>query len=151
MSNNEITTQKVTLLKDSARRSGDSKDAHRARYDRKRFLLENSSIYTPFLDAVRRLESSRAYLVNESVAYAPDLISYRVWGIEHLYWIMMDYNRLSMISDLKIGTVIRVPSLSAIDTVYFNLIGAQKTIIVGEIECDYYWHTRKLGRPCNCR
>lgn len=53
--------------------------------------------------------------------YRPDLLSYNIYkGETQYWWILMWYNALANISDLKYGVKIKYPSKSSIENLYIR-------------------------------
>lgn len=57
----------------------------------------------------------------------PDLLSYRIYGKTIYWYIIMIYNNYISVDDIKEGDVIQVPSVDAIEELYFSLNTLQKT------------------------
>lgn len=51
----------------------------------------------------------------------PDLLSYKLFGTTQYWWILLYYNGLLEPADLKIGALIRYPSVSKLESIYFTL------------------------------
>lgn len=56
----------------------------------------------------------------------PPLLSYNIYGDTQYWWILMWYNHFLKPQDLKSGTIIKYPSLSALEQLYMNACLQQK-------------------------
>ena len=58
----------------------------------------------------------------------PDMLSYRIYGETQYWWVLMWYNNFLKPQDLKIGAVIKYPSISAVEQLYMNASLLQKAL-----------------------
>lgn len=55
----------------------------------------------------------------------PDLLSYHIYGKTQYWWIILVYNNLLNVEDLKEGMLIKYPSTSQLEELYFQLMSQQ--------------------------
>lgn len=58
----------------------------------------------------------------------PDLLAYNIYGDTQYWWVLMWYNSLYSVDDLRVGLEINYPSISAIEQLYLNSSLLQKTL-----------------------
>lgn len=61
-------------------------------------------------------------------ARRPDTISYLLYGNTQYWWLLMLYNDIININDIRYGMTIRFPSLSSIEELYSRANSLQKTM-----------------------
>jgi nucleoid-associated protein YgaU len=75
-------------------------------------ILERDPLQTDILD-FRLVDATSRYVVKEDEIGHYDLISFRAYGIEELYWVIMLVNNVvNPLSDLYPGMVLTIPSLT---------------------------------------
>jgi hypothetical protein len=77
---------------------------------------------------LRRLSIDRKYVVKLEDQYRPDTISRRFFNSVELWWLILEFNNLSAINDLKVGHTINIPNLSQFNALVSQVMG-NKTII----------------------
>ena len=62
------------------------------------------------------------YIINSMTENTPDLISYRKYGTEELYWVICLANKISdPFTELPMGKLIYIPRMSDIDEFIYSL------------------------------
>ena len=51
----------------------------------------------------------------------PELISNKLYGDTQYWWILLQYNGIAYVDDLKVGMSLNFPSLSDLESLYFSL------------------------------
>lgn len=112
-----------------------TRDTFPFRYDRGRFFNKEIFDGQPSFDILDgRILSEFIALKEEGLFYitdellSPDLISYRLYGDERYWWLLMLYNNLVEVDEIYPGMEFRFPSRRDIDTMYSNL-GSKRIII----------------------
>jgi len=59
----------------------------------------------------------------------PELLSYLIYGDTQYDWVLMEYNSLTNISELKNGMTINYPSLTELESLYFSLVSKESNSI----------------------
>lgn len=67
-------------------------------------LLTQITTYTP-------------HVVSQSERGAPDLIAYRRYGTEKLWWIILAYNGIASYKDVIEGVTLKIPTLNSVISV----------------------------------
>lgn len=59
------------------------------------------------------------YRITEEDTMRPDLISYKAYGAVDFWWLLMMYNKInSPLTDMEVGTLLKIPSILDIYTFY---------------------------------
>ena len=94
------------------------------RYDLAKFLRQENDNYDPltsqFLYSLKELTSAGQVTVTVE-EYRPDLLSFRVYDSCQYWWILLAYNDIVDVRDLIAGRILLYPSVSDIESIYFNL------------------------------
>ena len=77
-------------------------------------------INSNFLLELSKLKSGGNYTVKGEDA-RPDLISNEIYGSTEYWWIIMYYNGLVRVDDLKNGSVLAFPKIDDLDELYLTL------------------------------
>jgi len=56
-----------------------------------------------------------------SEAGRPDVVSYKLYGSTQYWWVILAYNNMVHHDELVTGTVLKIPSLSDMESLYFQL------------------------------
>jgi hypothetical protein len=100
------------------------------RYDMAKFISFVGDCFEPlnsyFLEALVKIPYSGVLTITTQ-EHRPDLISYDIYGSTQYWWIIMAYNGLSSINDIKAGDTITFPSLASLENLYFTLVSQEKT------------------------
>lgn len=86
----------------------------------------------PLLDKVvprlRLIQTYKVHIVSQDERGAPDLIAFREYGTEDLWWVVLGYNGIGSYSDIIEGTNLKIASLtSVISLITENSIRPNKT------------------------
>ena len=99
------------------------------RYDPSKLLEFNEGmpdvITSHFYTEIKKLESYGEYTVISEAGNVP-LISYILYGEVEYHEILMVYNDILDISDVKLGNLIKYPSLDDLELLYFKLQALQR-------------------------
>lgn len=94
------------------------------RFDIARFVEYTENSYEPltseFFEKVGALPNIDRFTVT-SEAGRPDLISYKIYGSDQYWWILMLINGIMDVSGITEGTVIEYIDLSDLEDLYFSL------------------------------
>jgi hypothetical protein len=96
------------------------------RYDFAKFLefssidLEFDPLTSKFLEKLKDIPSSGLFIVG-ALENRIDLISNAIYGDPQLWWIVMEYNRLSDPEDIPANTMLKYPSILDLEILYFTL------------------------------
>ena len=94
------------------------------RYDLAKFLRQENDNYDPmtsqFLYSLKELTSAGQITVTVE-EFRPDLLSYNVYNSCQYWWILLAYNNIIDVRDLIAGKILLYPSVSDIESIYFNL------------------------------
>ena len=84
------------------------------------FVDDNIDPLTSFmLENIKSLPSNGSYMVlNEEKR--PDLLSYKIYEDTQYWWLLLVYNGILDISELKAGTLIQYPAKEHIEILYQN-------------------------------
>lgn len=100
------------------------------RYDMSKFISFSGDCFEPlnsyFLEALVRIPYSGVITVTTQER-RPDLLSYDIYGSTQYWWILMMYNGISSINDIKTGNSLNFPSLENLENLYFSLVTQEKT------------------------
>jgi hypothetical protein len=96
----------------------------KTRYDISKFICfqEDSrpEIITSYmLDKIKSLPIHGVYVVQEEKR--PDYISYKIYKETWYWWILMLYNGIIDVHDIKVGVQLKYPSVDSLEGIYFNL------------------------------
>lgn len=93
------------------------------RYDVSRFMEYEDGIHDEFtsymLDNLRKLPSIGQYRVRE--AGRPDIYSRDIYGTTDHWQLLMIYNSVVMLADIKPGTSLLYPDINEVENLYFGL------------------------------
>lgn len=100
------------------------------RYDMSKFMEFNNGCYdvltSSMLDGIADMELGGYYTV-EGEDGMPWLLSHKIYKDTQYWWILMTYNGFSGIEDIVNGSVIKYPSINAIQDFYFTLKTRERT------------------------
>lgn len=101
------------------------------KYDMAKFIdFTDEGVFNPLnsfmLYAIPQLPRAGYYTIDTVCAERPDVICYKIYGDTQYWWILMWYNSFVKAQDLKVGTVISYPSISALEQLYLQLSLNQK-------------------------
>lgn len=69
----------------------------------------------PLLDKaypnILKVEDFEYHQISEEEEERPDLISYRNFGSVDYWWVLLVYNKMTRVENLKKGLIIKIPSL----------------------------------------
>jgi hypothetical protein len=86
------------------------------------FLNEDN--YDPLnsnvLNQINKLPQEGFFTYNDA-SYRPDLAAEQAYGDNQYWWVILVYNGLSSADDLLRGAVLKYPSLSTLEDLYFTL------------------------------
>ena len=85
-------------------------------------MYDESTSY--FLNELRKLPSVRTYQIRQP--YRPDVYSNDIFGVTDYWLILLIYNDILFIKDLKHLDILNVPDRAAIENIYFNLNARQR-------------------------
>ena len=102
------------------------------KYDMAKFLeFDEDGVFdclsSYFLSEIPKLPLSGNYTLRAEEE-RPDLLSYNIYGDTQYWWILLWYNNMLKPQDLKVGTIIKYPSLSSIEQLYMNASLYQKVV-----------------------
>jgi len=96
------------------------------RFDAAKFMEYSGNFHEPltshFLMELKKLPESGVFKVTSEES-RPDLVAYKIYRQTQLWWILMYYNGLQNTSDIKASVVLRYPSLSSLEKIYYTLPG----------------------------
>lgn len=93
------------------------------RYALSKFLryTDNYDVLTSeFLNRLPELRSGGQVIVRGAEG-RPDILSDRLYGNFEYWWILLAYNRMDDVDQIKEGMVIRYPLLSELEKLYYSL------------------------------
>lgn len=101
------------------------------RYDTIKFINFNIDNIDP-LDSfmllnIQNLPIQGTYTVQNEEA-RPDLLSYRLYKDTQYWWLLMWYNSIANIKDLKTGIIVKYFSLSSLEQLYMKASLSQKAV-----------------------
>jgi hypothetical protein len=88
------------------------------RYDEK---LQSYDVFDSKLLRTLQDHPPKGEFVIQAEEYAPDAVTYEIYGSEHYWWTLLWYNNLDCIDDIITGTRLRHPSLKDLERTYFSL------------------------------
>ncbi|QIG71451.1 baseplate wedge subunit protein [Rhizobium phage RHph_TM39] len=97
------------------------------RYDQAKFMPYSEDMYdildSTFMDKLRTIGKYGVFTVTSEDG-RPDLIAEKIYGLGYsqYWWILMLYNDIVDPEDIVTGTVIRYPSVSTLENIYFSLV-----------------------------
>lgn len=104
------------------------------RFDITKFLdfnPDNFDVLTSFLlTNIPRLQEQGTYKVT-SEEHRPELLAYNIYKTANsvqYWWILLWYNSILSINDLKTGTIISYPSINSLENLYIRASTLQKSI-----------------------
>jgi len=69
------------------------------------------------------------YAIKRDDLQRPDILSFKFYGSDEYWWILMKFNKIDDIwNDLNIGQIISIPAKSDIDLFYLNVRSKQRSI-----------------------
>lgn len=94
------------------------------KYDLSKFIeMDDNGVFDSlnsyFLYQIPNLPIAGSFVVKNG-AERPDLLSYQIYGDVQYWWVVMWYNHFIKPRDIKIGAVIKFPSLSSIEQLYLQ-------------------------------
>ena len=99
---------------------------------RKNCVTVDSLGIDPLLDKVHfnllDVEDFTFHQISEEEQERPDLLSYRSYGSVLFWWIILSYNRLIKVEDLKKGLILKIPSLSAVSSTTLTKLPNIRTV-----------------------
>lgn len=100
------------------------------RYDMSKFMdfdIDSFCILDSYLCAqIKNLPYAGAIAVTTQVN-RPDLVSYDIYGHTQYWWLLMLYNDYTSPLELTSGALVKYPSLTNLENIYFTLSTKQKT------------------------
>ena len=94
------------------------------RYDLNRFMAYREGMHDAFdsffLAELRKLPASGEYTVTTH-EQRPDVYSRDIYGKTDYWALLLEYNDVVFLSELKLGATLRYPKLDAIESLYFGL------------------------------
>lgn len=101
------------------------------RFDLIKFLkfdIDNIDCLTSYvLSALKYLPEIGTYDVREE-EYRPDLLSYNIYQDTQYWWLLMWYNSILSIRDLKSGMTIKYPSKNSLEDLYIYATNYSKVL-----------------------
>lgn len=100
------------------------------RFDLAKFLdFTNDGVFDPLnsylLYQIPRLTAIGTYTIRKE-AKRPDLLAYNIYGDTQYWWVLMWYNSLYSVDDLRVGLNINYPGINDIEELYLNATLLQK-------------------------
>ena len=100
------------------------------RFDLAKFLdFTDDGVFDPLnsylLYEIPRLSAIGSYTIRKEEK-RPDLLSYNIYSDTQYWWILMWYNSLYSVDDLKVGLKISYPGINDIEQLYLNATLLQK-------------------------
>ena len=94
------------------------------RYDISKLMEFNEGVYDEFtsyfIEEMRKLPANgRVYTIKED--NRPDIYSADIYGSTDFWYILLLYNNLVLMSDMKRGTELRFPSQAGLENLYTKL------------------------------
>ena len=100
------------------------------RYDIVKFMSYSNGCLevmdSALINLITQLPSAGAFEVTTQEG-RPDLLSYDIYGNTQYWYILLLYNGILKITDLKTGVVVNFPSLDRLENFYMRLVNMQKT------------------------
>lgn len=94
------------------------------RFDLAKFMRFENGNFDPltsrFFVDVKRLSLEGFFVISGEEA-RPDSISFKVYGDDQYWWVIMIYNDIFNVEQLRSGTSITYPSLQDIEDVFFSM------------------------------
>ena len=104
-----------------------SKPPSRLLYDVSRLMEYSEGVYDDFtsyfIEEMRKLPSAGTYRVEED--NRPDIYSDAIYGSTDFWYILLLYNNIVLVSDMKRGDELRYPSKARLEDVYSSLRTAE--------------------------
>ncbi len=94
------------------------------RYDLGKFMAFIDDSFDPLTSTlIENIKSLKQEGITKIKVEAgrPDLISYRLYGDTQFWWIIMFYNDIFDVEDIKAGDFLGYPSQNDLDSYYFTL------------------------------
>lgn len=85
-----------------------------------RYTDNYDPLTSEFLRQLKSLPVNGRFSI-QSEESRPDLVSFRIYGNNQFWWILMMYNSIISIEDLQIGQLLSYPSLGSLEALYFSL------------------------------
>ena len=98
---------------------------NKPRYDESNFLEVidgfGDSLKNYFIELILREATYEYYTIPKNKIYRIDLISKSLYNNDFtLFWIILAVNSIVYMEELSEGLVLRYPTLSTVETIYFN-------------------------------
>lgn len=105
-----------------------NQDSSLNRYDISKFIKKEEDgfwdiVNSEFISNLNLMKSFEYYTVTTENG-RPELIAEKIYGYgnSQFWWIIMILNNCVLPSDIKTGDVLKYPSLSNLETIYFSLL-----------------------------
>jgi len=96
------------------------------RFDLAKFLDYANSFHEPLsshlLRELNKLPVHGTYRV-VSEDNRPELLAYKIYGQVQLWWVVMHYNSIVSVQDIKNSQILKYPSLGDLEKLYYSLPG----------------------------
>lgn len=93
-------------------------------FDMGQFFDYENSNFDPltgeFQYMVQNLDVAGDWLIQQGYE-RPDIISYQIYGDPQYWWILMQYNGISDVNQITVGTVLSYPSIADLESLLFSL------------------------------
>lgn len=100
------------------------------RYDLQKFMKMSEDVYditdSYFCNNLTKLPIKGKYTVTAD-ENRPELISYKIYGTTHLWYLLLLYNNIMNFDEVSSGTVLNYPAMSDLEEFYFSLNIKQKS------------------------
>lgn len=101
------------------------------RYDLQRFIENIDGSYelinSYLISAVRDLVSVGIFTIR-ACPFRPDMISYEIYGDTQYWPLLMEYNNILELTELKIGIQLNYFSLDELEEIYLTLMSKQQLV-----------------------
>ena len=96
----------------------------------KKFMKMSEDVYditdSYFFNNLEKLPIKGKYTVSADEG-RPELISYKIYGTTHLWYLLLLYNNILSYEEVQAGTVLNYPAMSDLEEFYFSLNTRQKS------------------------
>lgn len=96
------------------------------------YLVYDQYGIDPLLDekfwAISKISEYSLYIIEHANEARPDLIALDTYDTEELWWLIMQYNGITVFSDLRMGTTIKLPNPVQVSAALDALLEVQSAV-----------------------
>jgi nucleoid-associated protein YgaU len=88
-------------------------------YNRNSFITSDANGNDPLTDKliskIQGISYTRTFVVQKMDEFRPDKIAAKIFGDSELYWLILEYNKLSSFAEIVPGLELKIPSFNELN------------------------------------